>query len=34
MEERLLKIIKEGKGEIKDLLLAEKELGEWRERGW
>jgi hypothetical protein len=30
MEERLLKIIKEGKGEIKDLLLAEKELGEWR----
>ncbi len=32
MEERLLKIIKEGKGEIKDLLLAEKELGEWRTR--
>jgi hypothetical protein len=30
MEERLLKIIKEGKGEIKDLLQAEKELGEWR----
>lgn len=30
MEERLLRIIKEGKGEIKDLLLAEKELGEWR----
>src|SRR6185295_1691049 len=30
MEERLLKIIKEGKGEIKDLLLAEKELGELR----
>src|SRR5262249_56539617 len=30
MEERLLKIIKEGKGEIKDLLLAEKELGVWR----
>lgn len=30
MEERLLKIIKDGKGEIKDLLLAEKELGEWR----
>ncbi len=30
MEERLLKIIKEGKGEIKDLLAAEKELGEWR----
>ncbi|HYE97737.1 MAG TPA: DUF4349 domain-containing protein, partial [Planctomycetota bacterium] len=32
MEERLLRIIKEGKGEIKDLLLAEKELGEWRTR--
>jgi len=30
MEERLLRIIKDGKGEIKDLLLAEKELGEWR----
>lgn len=30
MEERLLRIIKEGKGEIKDLLLAERELGEWR----
>ncbi len=30
MEERLLKIIKDGRGEIKDLLLAEKELGEWR----
>lgn len=30
METRLLKIIAEGKGEIKDLLLAEKELGEWR----
>jgi hypothetical protein len=30
MEERLLKIIKEGTGAIKDLLLAEKELGEWR----
>jgi hypothetical protein len=30
MEERLLRIIKEGKGEIKDLLQAEKELGEWR----
>jgi glycine cleavage system regulatory protein len=30
MEERLLKIIQEGKGEIKDLLQAEKELGEWR----
>lgn len=32
MEERLLKIIKDGKGEIKDLLQAEKELGEWRTR--
>jgi hypothetical protein len=30
MEERLLKIIKEGKGAIKDLLQAEKELGVWR----
>jgi hypothetical protein len=30
MEERLLQIIKTGKGEIKDLLLAEKELGVWR----
>src|SRR5207245_9081417 len=30
MEERLLRIIKEGKGEIKDLLNAEKELGVWR----
>ncbi len=30
MEGRLLEIIKSGKGEIKDLLLAEKELGEWR----
>jgi phosphopantetheinyl transferase len=30
MEERLLNIIKSGKGEIKDLLLAEKELGVWR----
>jgi anti-sigma factor RsiW len=30
MEERLLLIIKTGKGEIKDLLAAEKELGEWR----
>src|SRR5262249_27189244 len=30
METRLLEIIKTGKGEIKDLLLAEKELGEWR----
>ncbi len=32
MEERLIKIIKEGKGEIKDLLQAEKELGVWRTR--
>ncbi|HWG42603.1 MAG TPA: DUF4349 domain-containing protein [Gemmataceae bacterium] len=32
MEERLLQIIKTGKGEIKDLLAVEKELGEWRER--
>jgi hypothetical protein len=32
MEERLLKIIRDGKGEIKDLLLAEKELGVWRTR--
>ena len=30
MEERLLKIIKEGKGEIKQLLEAERELGVWR----
>jgi hypothetical protein len=30
MEERLLQIIKTGKGEIKDLLQAEKELGVWR----
>ncbi|MCI0457296.1 MAG: DUF4349 domain-containing protein, partial [Gemmataceae bacterium] len=32
MEERLLRIIRDGKGEIKDLLLAEKELGVWRTR--
>ena len=32
MEERLLQIIKTGKGEIKDLLAAEKELGVWRTR--
>ncbi len=32
MEERLLHIIREGKGEIKDLLQAERELGEWRTR--
>jgi len=30
MEERLLEIIKTGKGEIKDLLAAEKELAVWR----
>jgi hypothetical protein len=30
MEARLLDIIAKGKGEIKDLLAAEKELGEWR----
>jgi hypothetical protein len=30
MEDRLLKIIQEGKGQIKDLLQAEKELGVWR----
>jgi glycine cleavage system regulatory protein len=30
MEERLIGIIKEGKGQIKDLLAAEKELGNWR----
>jgi hypothetical protein len=30
MEQRLLDIIKTGKGEIKDLLQAEKELGNWR----
>src|SRR5205823_4077553 len=30
MEERLLNIVKEGKGQIKDLLAAEKELGNWR----
>ncbi len=30
MEERLLAIIKDGKGQIKDLLAAEKELGVWR----
>ena len=32
MEDRLLQIIKTGKGEIKDLLAAEKELGNWRTR--
>ena len=30
MEERLIKIIKEGTGKIADLLAAEKELGNWR----
>ncbi len=30
MEERLLNIIKTGKGEIKDLIVAENALGEWR----
>jgi hypothetical protein len=30
MEERLIAIIKSGKGEIKDLLNAERELGVWR----
>ncbi len=30
MEERLLQIIKTGKGEVKDLLNVEKELGVWR----
>lgn len=32
MEERLLKIIKDGTGAVKDLLAAEKELGTWREK--
>jgi hypothetical protein len=31
MEERLLNTIKTGKGEIKDLVLAERELGKWRD---
>lgn len=30
VEERFLRIIKDGKGEIKDLVAAEKELGLWR----
>ncbi len=30
MEERLLAIIKTGKGEVKDLVAAERELGVWR----
>ncbi len=32
MEERLLDIIKNGKGPVKDLLEAEKQLGVWREK--
>ena len=32
MQERLLEIIKTGKGQIKDLLEAEKQLGVWREK--
>jgi hypothetical protein len=32
MEQRFLDIIKSGKGEIKDLIQAEKQLGEYRER--
>src|SRR5262249_27258213 len=32
MQERLLQMIKDGKGEIKQLLEAEKELGVWRTR--
>ncbi len=32
MEERLLAVIKDGKGQIKDLLEAEKQLGVWREK--
>lgn len=32
MEDRLLDIIKTGKGEVKDLVEAEKELGTWREK--
>src|SRR5207302_8257360 len=30
IEERLIQIIKTGKGEIKDLVAAERELGVWR----
>jgi hypothetical protein len=30
MEQRLIQLIKDGKGEIKELLAAEKELGVWR----
>jgi hypothetical protein len=32
MEQRLLEIIKSGKGEVKDLIEAEKQLGSWREK--
>jgi len=32
MEERLLKIIESGKGEVKDLLEAERQLGEYRQK--
>ncbi|HTL27956.1 MAG TPA: DUF4349 domain-containing protein [Tepidisphaeraceae bacterium] len=32
MQERLIDLIKNGKGAIKDLLAAEKELGVWREK--
>src|SRR5205814_6810268 len=32
MQERLMQMIKEGKGQIKDLLAAEKELAVWREK--
>jgi hypothetical protein len=32
MEDRLLEIIKTGKGQVKDLLAAEKEAGVWREK--
>ena len=32
MEDRLLEIIKTGKGQVKDLLEAEKQLGVWREK--
>jgi hypothetical protein len=32
MQERLIDLIKNGKGAIKDLLAAEKELGTWREK--
>lgn len=32
MEDRLIEIVKTGKGQIKDLLEAEKQLGVWREK--